>query len=77
MKKMQCSVHLPENMVQIIRQRAATTKRSFSGEIEYILEKYFTRRNKENEEAIMLAERGNLNPSKPQAVAKDEHQHDR
>lgn len=57
-KKIQSSLHLSPNIDEEVRRRTIVSKRSFSSEIEYILEKHFARTQQSNKEAIAMAQIG-------------------
>lgn len=71
-KKVQSSLHLSPIVDEEVRLRTLVTKRTFSSEIEYILEAHFAQTARHNEEAIELAEKHTSPRTEPQSLSKDE-----
>lgn len=71
-KKIQSSLHLSPSVDEEVRRRTIVSKRSFSSEIEYILEKHFTQTALNNEEAIKLAEKHTSLQTEQQSPLMDE-----
>lgn len=58
--KKQRSLHISENLDMIIQQRCLISKRKYSAEIEFIIEKYLASIIKSDREALDLAEKARL-----------------
>lgn len=66
-KKIQCSIHLPRDMVIALKHRAGVNQRTFSGEIERIITKTFEREAENQKRALLMAAQGTMNPVEPQS----------
>lgn len=71
-KKIQSSLHLSPSIDNEIRRRTTVTKRTFSSEIEYILEKYFAQTEKNNNDAVLMAEKHSSLQTELQSPLTDE-----
>lgn len=71
-KNVQQTYHLPVEIVAIIKQRAAISRRTVSAELTTMLIKYLETQNKNNQQAIALADEGSLRLIAQQSLEKAE-----